>query len=261
MPADGQLPLAPGVTEQRAALVDAVWSTAAVRQALLADALRTTPQRTRVAALSAMISAGAGLVGSLPFAGVVVVGVVGGLIGAAAGRRGRQVLLPASATTLPALPRYAAGRIQAANEIIAPGSGELCAAWAIELRVEGRWSARTTLRVGATAGLELVLDGGARVAVPAGPLWIAGDLAQLGDVEDSLEELLRAIDPLRADRHDPWPLFPFNVVVERAMHVGDRVEVLGELTPAVVAGGAAVLYRDAPSTVLAPVGVPTLRRG
>ena len=49
------------------------------------------------------------------------------------------------------------------------------------------------------------------------------------------------------------------MVVEQTLHLGDRVEVLGEHAPVFVAGAAQPLYRDAPSTALAPTAVPVLR--
>ncbi len=195
---------------------------------------------------------------ALPTSAVVVLAVaIAGFAALLAGRA-RLRLLPGGAAAMPTPARYAAGVITAADELLAPGSGTPSAAWVVELHQDTNQVTRVTLRVGRTAGMLLVLDGGAHVRIPPGPLYLDGTPPQLGDLEHSLEDLLNALDPARS-RHDAWPLFPFNVVAEQTLHIGDRVEVFGELAPVFVAGATAPLYRDAPSTELAPVGVPVLR--
>jgi hypothetical protein len=134
--------------------------------------------------------------------------------------------------------------------------------WALELRLEGSWGERVMLRAGATGGLEVTLDGGASARVPAGPVVVVGAMSQLDDIESAmLADYLRGVDPARSDDPEPFPPIPYNVVVEHTAVSGDRIELLGDLVPDVLATSRPRLYRDAPATVLVPAGVPIIRFG
>ncbi|MEZ4365741.1 MAG: hypothetical protein R2939_05575 [Kofleriaceae bacterium] len=126
----------------------------------------------------------------------------------------------------------------------------------------GRWGARTMLRVGVAGRLELALDGGDRIRVPAGPLWIDGGHDRTELARPELEELLRAVDPARVLVAELWSPLPFNVVAEATVQVGDRVELAGALDRALdpSVGGGRLPYRAAPDTYLTPAGMLTLRR-
>ena len=242
---------------QRAALVDAIWGDRAARAALLAAA---APRRSRLfrEGIPPSIALLIGVFADLSVQGMLLAAAGGTAIGLLLGIRPRGRLLVTGGAAVLASRVRATGRIEAADEIVAPGSGTPSAAWVVELRQDAAREARITLRVGLTGELVIILDGGARVRLPAGPLYLSGAPPQLGDLEHSLEALLNTLDPART-RHDPWPLFPFNVVGEQTFHVGDRVELFGELAPTFVAGAAIPLYREAPATELVPVGVPVLR--
>src|SRR5690606_27384279 len=108
-----------------------------------------------------------------------VMAMFGGAMGAAIIGARPRTLVPIDAQPLPAWPRIGLGRIVEAGAIEAPGSRLRCAAWAVELTYDGSWGTRTTLRAGASAGFDVVLDGGERVRIPPGPLWLAGPLLQV----------------------------------------------------------------------------------
>ena len=257
-PVDGRAPLDARVPAERATLVDAIWGAPEARAALVVASRSGAPRRARAGLVAASAWMLMGWVTALPTSAIVVLAAaIGGFAALLAGRT-RMRLLPSGAILVPTPARYAAGVITAADELLAPGSGTLCAAWVVELHQDTSKVTRVTLRVGRTAGMLLELDGGAQVRIPPGPLYLDGTPPQLGDLEHSLEDMLNGLDPARS-RHDAWPLFPFNVVAEQTLHIGDRVEVFGALAPVFVAGASAPLYRDAPSTELAPVGVPVLR--
>jgi hypothetical protein len=261
--------------DARGALVEAVWGPPAAQAATARQAWRA---QQRVLAYGTG-AAGAALVtatglGAGPLALLAAVG--GGLVGALLARlraAAASQRYPIGAADEPAARRIGAGRVVAAEGALAPASGEVCAAWAIELRLEGSWGSRTMLRAGLSAGLELELDGGARVVIAPGGLRLHGPtgarLPQLADLENpALEAWLRAIDPARARGAEPCSPLPFNVVGEETLHVGDRVELAGVVEPLVITGAdggdaggdGGGVYRVAPATALVTRGIPTLRR-
>jgi len=108
------------------------------------------------------------------------------------------------------------------------------------------------------AGLDVRLDGGALVRIPAGALWIDGPLPQVDDDDGSIADLLALLDP-RAGAAD-WELFPFNVIREQTLTTGDRVEVSGAVSSIPLQDQAGLTYREAAPSVLAPDRLPVLRR-
>src|SRR5207302_401634 len=105
---------------------------------------------------------------------------VGGAIGFSASGARSRILIPADAAKLPAWPNVVGrGRVVATREIVAPGTRARCAAWSLELRYQGSWGSRTTLRAGATAGFDVRLDGGEHVRIPPGAMWLADRLVQV----------------------------------------------------------------------------------
>ena len=114
------------------------------------------------------------------------------------------------------------------------------------------------LRDGATIGFELVLDGGQRVRVPAGPCLVDLSRAPGADREWASAHLAR-LDPagVAADDLDP---FLFHEARHLALRPGDRVEIRNRLIPTIDPRAPADGYRAAAATVLVPDGVPRLAR-
>lgn len=249
--------------EDKQALVDAVWGAPARRFELVRQlANRAATARVRLVAglaLGAACMVVANVLGVINEGAIVFVGLMGAAAGTSV-RSPRRIVIPSGGVAIAPPPRFATGRILPCDAVIAPGSDVECAAWALELRYDGRWGSRITLRAGASAGFDVTLDGGELLRIPAGPLWILDALPQLAELEaPSLEELLRALDPTRSGDPEPWPLFPFNVISEQTFHVGDRIEILGAVERELVLDQPDAMYRDAPASVLVPRAVPALR--
>jgi hypothetical protein len=245
------------------ALIDAVWGSTARRAELLHHlTARTTPSRTRVIAsltLGAACVTIAHVFGVASVTETLLLGLMGAGVGMAV-ERPRRPLVPSGGAALAPPPRFAAGKILPCDAVVAPGNGAECAAWALELRYDGRWGSCITLRAGASAGFTVALDGGEHVRIPAGPLWIHDALPQLVELESpGFEELLRVLDPTRTGETEPWPLFLFNVISEQTLQVGDRIELLGTMDREPVSGEQDAMYRDAPASVLVPRAAPALR--
>jgi hypothetical protein len=147
--------------------------------------------------------------------------------------------------------------------VAAPSSGrsplELtpCVGFGVELVRKWTFRAAPMLIDGATVGFDIKLDSGETVRVPAGRLRVDGPRRTLArDEASQVEEYVRTIDPGHGP-NDEWPPIPFDEASEIVVAIGDRVEVVGELT-AVLDSNAAGSYREAAS-VLAPAGVPMVR--
>lgn len=260
---DGAGHVTSSLAADRDVLVRHVWGELGER----VEALRRV-YRSRVGALQATsLGLGVGLGASLALGlGLFpTVGLVAGTsvaLSRLAERRARKdpPVHPRGAEPLPVARAFARGRIRMASGLGAPASGGRGAAWALELRYEGAFGSRVMLRAGATAGLDVELDSGEWVRLDAGPLRVIGTLRQVPDHDVAeLEAYLRQVDPGRSLAGELCPAIPFNVIGEALLQVGDRVELYGEFAPTVLSGGGAALYREAPATILAPLGVPTLR--
>lgn len=248
-----------------------MWGTADEREALQRSVAQPVRARRLRDALTGVATAA---VVAFAKGGDAMVTLIAGLLGAVVGFAfgpgvGRRVLVPRDVAAMPSWPSVGIGRIVGAREIVAPGTTTRCAAWLIELRYEGDWGSRTTLRAGATAGFDVELDSGERVRVPAGAVWLAGRLAQFDgyNAVATATPLIRFIDPHGAQ--SPWPLFSFNIIAEQVVYAGDRVEVLGEVEPRPIAAdpvpasgtaapGGDHVFRDAPPTMLFHRSLPVL---
>lgn len=256
---DGETTLVLRDAAQRERMVERVWGDAAQRQALRASqAKRLDPQRAAVGSVTGALTFGASYIGTGNGLLSLIVGGVTGLLGAAVAVARPLVLIPTPASPLPAWPRVGLGKVVHGEELLAPGSATPCVAWAVELRNAGPWGTRTVFRAGATLGMDIVMDGGDHVRIPAGALWLDGPLAQLDGEERTIDDLVEDVDPGGADSE--WTLFPFNIIMEQHLDEGDRVEVLGVVEPRPVANDDMRLYRDAPTTELVHAGLPVLRR-
>jgi hypothetical protein len=258
-PVDDNTALVLADPAQRERMVELTWGTPAHRDNLRKstsqrlDARRTLTGGVTFAMMTGAIYIGTGE-GLISLASGAIMGLFSGVFAAAR----PLVLIPGSAPAMPSWPRIGTGRIVHADELVAPGSGTPCAAWAVELRYDGPWGTRTIFRAAASLGLDIVMDGGDHVRIPAGALWLDGNFIQLDGEHASIDELLREVDPLGAD--SDWQLFPFNIIREQLLDEGDRVEVLGVVEPRPAHADDPRLYRDAPAIELVHTGVPVLRR-
>lgn len=184
------------------------------------------------------------------FAVVGVVWFAAKLIGYLVRRRQHQ--LRANGAAMKLLPAgFSTGRVgRIVSGVMEPSpiDNRDAVAYAIELTQRGR----TMLYDGATVGFEVLLDDNTRVVIPAGTCRI--DLVDAPKLES--EAFLALVDPLRKPDEDFDP-FLHDRCVGRTLVIGDKVEVLGQLIADAVGGGGG--YREAPATVLVPVGVPALR--
>lgn len=251
------------LAQERAALIEAVWGdfrhqVEAVRRVYAA---RARAFQSTAAGVGIGVVAGV-MLGAGPLS--LVAAMTGGavMITSLASRRARRTppLHPRGAEALPPLIPFAKGRIRSAEGLASPASGLACAAWAIELRYDAIFGSRVMLRAGETAGMEISLENGERVRIPAGSVRVVQPLPQLADHDVAeLEDWLREVDPGRALAGELCPAIPFNVIGEDALQVGDRVELFQQYEPQALASGGG-LYRDSPATILVPRGVATLRR-
>lgn len=255
---DGASPLDARDDAQREQLVEAMWGSPAERAALEAARIPAKAQRLRSSlvggAATLMVMMYAQVETALALAASSFSAVA---FGALTGTRGR-LLVPGDATPLPVFPVVGRGRIESAPPLTAPGSGSPCAAWALELRHEGHGGTRTTLRVGASGGFDVHLDGGERVRVEAGALWLEGTMSQVDDEDGAIADLLRVLDPRAA--LSAWPLFSYNVIRELTLPLTATVEVRGQVASRPLQDQEGLTYREAAPSVLVPVGLPVLRR-
>lgn len=253
--------------EGRARLVEAVWGDRGQQLALMRARSRRS-QRAATAGVSTGVAAGIGiavLIGPyrpLILAGGVLAGAIAAGLAGVVRRADRDTRFPLAAAALPEPAPFARGVVvDADDDRRSPASGLWCAGWAIELTLARPGGLRVVLRDAATSALAIQLDGGARARVPAGPWRPAGGLVPLLDVDEpGVLAHLRGIDPRHREEDDLAP-FQHDAVHESLLMVGDRVELHGSWEP--VPGEPRAgdpLYRDAPPSVLIPVGWPALRR-
>jgi hypothetical protein len=257
---DGAEVLDLGDASQRARMVDATWGTAAQRATLK----RTADQGFRAKRFASGAVVGGFTLG-VAFAAAAsppiafFAATMGAIIGGATARGGKLMMIPSGGIEMPKWPRVGSGRVVGGESIVSPASDAPCLAWSLELRYQGSSGTRTTLRAGATRGFEVVLDGGDRVRVPAGPIWLDGPFAQLDGEDATVDDLIAWLDP-DADADSDWKLFPFNIIAEQVLYANDRVDVLGVVEPRPINDDAARLYRDSPRTELVHPSLPVLRR-
>jgi hypothetical protein len=243
----------PSVPAERAHLVEALWGDEDRRKALRATTAPTTRRlRTGVAIAAGTYGAAFAFAGATFDA--VVMALAGGVAGAALSGVRSMRRIPADAAVLPRWPRVGSGRIVAAAPSVSPGSLMQCAAFAVELRYTGSWGTRATLRIGASAGLEIELDGGAHLRVAPGPLWSTSAMVQLDGEDAVIDDLVAWLDP--EDASAEWKLFPYNEIHEATLEIGDRVEVFGEVEPRPAAADPTGLYRVAAPGELVHTGLP-----
>ncbi len=116
------------------------------------------------------------------------------------------------------------------------------------------------LRYASTAGLEIALDDGTTVRVPAGRLRLEGTRSSVEDPAIAQAVIDELVGPPLTD-DDGFALVPFDVAQRVTLVVGDRVALYGPIEYAMDAGGSSSqpAFRGA-SRVLVPVGTPSLAR-
>lgn len=162
---------------------------------------------------------------------------------------------PAGSSWKPLRPRRALrGKVRSAVGTKAPFSGIACAAWGVVVQHERTTGGPFMLRDGATAGMEIELDDGRVMSIPAGRVRVDGN----GSKENVTEAYLRGIDPSYV-ANEERPVIPVDEAREVRLALGEAVEIIGGLEerfdPNAPAG-----YRDAPGTMLVVAGTPTLVR-
>jgi hypothetical protein len=267
MGGDGHEVVALDDPAQRRRMIDAVWGDLEARRKLHASAV-STQRRMGQLIVGGGVSGFVGGVWLGPVGAATLCAIggtfVGGLI-AHASRPRMPSAYPIGAPA-PAWPKVSArGRVRGAIGVESPATGESCAAWSLVLRYDGVWGERVMLRAGASAGLEIALDGGEVLRIPAGPVALTESAQQVDDLAAArVQAIVNGLDP-RGRAGEAFAPLPYNVVGEALLFVGDRIEVVGPmdrvLAPAPAhAIGDGALYRDAPPSRLVPHGLPTLRR-
>ncbi|MFO0560494.1 MAG: hypothetical protein U0269_20940 [Polyangiales bacterium] len=172
-------------------------------------------------------------------------------------RARRAQLKPKGALLVAPRPTGAArfGTVRAAAATLGP------AAQSIEL-IQTRLAANAVmLRHASTEGLEIALDDGSIVRVPAGRIRLEGTRTVIEDPSVAKGVLDELVGPPLTD-DDGYALVPFDVAQRVTLSVGDRVAVYGPIEFSMDVGSTPsdqYAFR-APSRVLIPVGTPSLAR-
>lgn len=133
------------------------------------------------------------------------------------------------------------------------------AATALQLLQSRLGANAVMLRYASTPGMEIVLDDGAIVRVPAGRVRLEGTFEAVDD-PTAARDLIDATvgEPLKDD--EGYELIPFNVTQRVTLMVGDRVALFGPLQFSTEQDASLQsAFRSAPG-VLVPVGVAALAK-
>jgi len=149
---------------------------------------------------------------------------------------------------------HAVGTVKTGQPSKTPWKAGSCLAYAMELHKKNLLGGGAMRRDAATAGIEIALDDGRVMRVPAGRIRLLGRLAKQ-DVDK--HRLLDSVDLAGHLTRDGREFFPYDHTLGLTLKSGDRVEVLGQIELA-ADPGAAGGYR-ASAGVVVPVGVPVLR--
>ncbi|MCP4447537.1 MAG: hypothetical protein GY811_19675 [Myxococcales bacterium] len=158
----------------------------------------------------------------------------------------------AAVKQLPA--RQISGIVQEASQVRAPLRNQLSVAFSIELRHPDALPNPLVYRDARTIGFRLVAGDGTIVEIPAGKVFIdnLGDKIDLHHARQYLTEL----DP--AQRSQGLDPFPFDEAYEAVVAVGDNVAVLSPLKLVALPSANPGDYRETPSAVFVPEGIPRL---
>lgn len=146
------------------------------------------------------------------------------------------------------------GVVRGGTPMALPWAAGSAFAYAMELYEARPFGGGAMLREAVSAELEIALDDGRTVRIPAGRIRVLDPLPAVDGERMRLEGHLGGLVPRSSEGEAS--LFPFDHVRARTLGPGDRVELFGELTPA--PDGAASGYRIG-GGVLEPVDVPVLR--
>jgi hypothetical protein len=144
-----------------------------------------------------------------------------------------------------------AGTVEATATTLAPASGRACVAWQIALFSSVYDFGPVIVLDAVTIGFRVVPATGESVHAPQGRVRFAVPPTPLMVVrQDTFGQWLSTInDPRR-----PMSWLPYNEVRETILVPGERIELDGPFETSADRGESA--YRDAPSTILVPRGVP-----
>ena len=138
------------------------------------------------------------------------------------------------------------GTIEGTNGVKAPISGEACLGYALQVQSERARQGPILLRLGWTAGFDLMLDDGRRASVPSRWVRVVADASTESRFDGSLWPTAMHL----LGEAGPWFVVPGGAVLESVLRAGDRVELRGELRDEARAGAG---YRDG-TRVLVPAG-------
>ncbi|MCE9578730.1 MAG: hypothetical protein K8W52_36735 [Deltaproteobacteria bacterium] len=247
-------------TDGHEALVAATWGPPSLRTRAL-QASRAGVTGGGGTALADCGSCGAGSAEGLVVFAIAAIVLFGVWFGIRAlidwRRRRRHQLRPRPALALPApRDRGRLGTVVARSAVAAdPFTGRRAVAYGIEMR----WRSDPMLRDAAALGFDIALDSGERVRIPPGACVLDPRGASRIEADaPAVLAYLEALDPHGAAGGE-YAAVPAHRVAVVTLAAGDRVEVLGELTPIPDPEAPSTAYRDAPPTVLVPAGVPQLR--
>ncbi|MEM9489823.1 MAG: hypothetical protein AAGC55_11795, partial [Myxococcota bacterium] len=176
------------------------------------------------------------------------------------GRQVRRKPLPAAKEPPLLLAGSSAIRGTVASGVSAPApiSAAPAVAFSVTLALS-RSGERQILKDAATLGFAVVIDDGAFIDIPSGPIEVIAHGQRLSGWDDAVDDYLDALDPHRADSLHPDP-FTHDHVIEAVVAIGDHVAVHNPLTRAGPAatvgerGGPA--YREAPAQRFRVEGTP-----
>lgn len=222
-----------------------------------------------VSGLDACDAAGSGE-GILAVLAVIVAAIVFAIVGAALYfiiralvryiRKKLQTPKPHGALLDPPKPSkrvvVARGVVRSGKPMPLPWTTTSALGYAMELYEDHVFGGGAMVRDARTAGLEVALDDGRILQIPAGRVRILGKREKVSSAEnEKIQQLVKSLDP-KAPLVNARDLFPFDHVRAVTIAPGDRVEVLGELGMA--ADTRATGYRESAGVVV-PIGTPILR--
>lgn len=147
------------------------------------------------------------------------------------------------------------GVVQRADDIgVSPVSKELCLAFAISLENPNADRSPILLRDAATLGFAIATDEDT-IVVPRGPIDIVGEPEPADDFNVRL--YLALIDREHESAEGPDP-FPFETAKLILLREGDRVRLHNSVRAAPDPDAVLTGYRELPSRVMVPVGLPRI---
>lgn len=146
----------------------------------------------------------------------------------------------------------APGRIAGGGQLWGPATDRPAVAYAVELHHTDAEPGTLTMASARTTTLEIALDDGRRVRIPAGPVELHPPPTVVDEAPHRLDAFKRSLVLLDTD------LIPHDQVRERVLALGDRVRLANELIESERAIEATAPYRGHVTAVWVPKGIPVL---